>query len=165
LPAESNWAELRFSQLKSLKEPNTAMAVILDAGEWNDLHPSDKKTVGTRLALAAENLAYGETKIEYSGPIYRSNEIIGDTVFIHFEHTGSGLIARDGKPLKYFSIAGEDKEYVWANAKIEGDSVLVWNDEVKKPVSVRYAWADNPEGANLYNKEGLPASTFSTINE
>ncbi|PWT74143.1 MAG: sialate O-acetylesterase [Bacteroidetes bacterium] len=164
-PSESEWAELRASQLRSLEVANTAMVVTIDVGEWNDLHPTDKKTVGTRLALAARHVAYGENALEYSGPIYESSVIRGNRIYLHFTHTGSGLMAKEGKPLKYFSIAGDDKKYVWANAKIEGDTVIVWNDEVEKPVSVRYAWADNPEGANLYNKEGLPASTFTTTND
>ena len=89
-------------------------------------------------------------------------EIEGDSIFISFSETGSGLIAKDGGDLKYFTIAGTDEHFVWAKAKISGDKVIVWNNAIKNPVAVRYAWADNPEGANLYNKEGLPASPFRT---
>jgi sialate O-acetylesterase len=161
LPSESNWATLREGQLKTLSVPNTAMAVAIDLGEWNDLHPDNKKDVGIRLALAAEKIAYGEN-IVYSGPIYKSSETDGNKIIISFTNTGSGLISIDGEPLNQFAIAGADKKFVWANAKIEGDKVIVWNETITNPMYVRYAWADNPEGANLYNKEGLPASPFRT---
>jgi sialate O-acetylesterase len=160
-PSESNWALLREAQLKTLAVPNTAMVVIIDIGEWNDIHPLDKEDVGKRLALAAQKVAYGDKKVVYSGPIYQSMKIEGNTVSISFTNTGSGLIAKGGQ-LKYFAIAGPDKKFVWAKAKIEKNRIIVWNDHVPNPVSVRYAWADNPEGANLYNKEGLPASPFGT---
>jgi sialate O-acetylesterase len=163
LPSESQWAELRESQLKSLSVPNTAMAVAIDLGEWNDIHPDRKKDVGDRLALAAEKIAYGEN-IVYSGPIYQSSTIEGNKIIISFTHTGSGLVTNDGEPLSEFAIAGADKKYVWANAKIEGDKVVVWSDEVKDPKYVRYAWADDPVNPNLFNKEGLPASPFETGN-
>jgi sialate O-acetylesterase len=161
LPSESNWATLREGQLKTLSVPNTAMAVAIDLGEWNDLHPDNKKDVGIRLALAAEKVAYGENMV-YSGPIYKSSETDGNKIIISFTSTGSGLISIDGEPLNQFAIAGADKKFVWANAKIEGDKVIVWNESVSHPVYVRYAWADNPEDANLYNREGLPASPFRT---
>ena len=161
LPSESNWAMLRESQLKSLSVPNTAMAVAIDLGEWNDIHPDNKKDVGERLALAAEKIAYGETII-YSGPIYQSSKVEGNKIIISFTNTGSGLITNDGEELGEFAIAGIDKKFVWAKAKIEGDKVIVWNDSVSDPMYVRYAWADNPVNPNLYNKEGLPASPFRT---
>jgi sialate O-acetylesterase len=161
-PSESNWAQLRQSQLAALSVPNTAMSVAIDAGEWNDIHPLDKKDVGDRLALAAEHLAYGDKTVVYSGPVYQSSTIEGNKVTITFSNVGSGLMVKGGGDLYYFAVAGADKKYVWAKAKIEGDKVIVWNDAVANPVSVRYAWADNPEGANLYNKEGLPASPFQT---
>ncbi len=160
-PSESQWAEFRFAQLRCLSVPNSGMAIAIDLGEWNDLHPDRKKDVGDRLALAALHLAYGEN-IVYSGPLYQSSEIGGNRITISFSNTGNGLISMDGEELSQFAIAGADKKYVWAKAKIEGDKVLVWNDAIVEPKYVRYAWADNPEGANLYNKEGLPASPFRT---
>jgi sialate O-acetylesterase len=161
-PSESNWAELRESQLKVLSVPSTAMAVTIDAGEWNDIHPLDKKDVGDRLALAAEYLAYDDKTVVYSGPIYQSYKIEGNKIALTFNNTGSGLTVKGGGDLYYFAIAGADKKYVWAKAEIEGNKVIVWSDEIAQPLYVRYAWADNPEGANLYNMEGLPASPFET---
>jgi len=163
LPSESNWAELRFAQLKTLSVPNTAMAVTIDAGEWNDIHPLEKKVVGERLALAARKLAYGDDRIVYSGPIYKSLTKDGDKIIIEFDHTGSGLTVKGGGELNYFALAGTDKKFVWGNATIENNHVIVWSEEIPDPVYVRYAWADNPEGANLYNIEGLPASPFEAI--
>jgi sialate O-acetylesterase len=160
-PSESNWALMREAQLKALSLPNTGMAVAVDIGEWNDVHPLNKKDVGYRLALAARKVAYNND-IVYSGPIYRSMEIKGNKIILTFSNTGSGLEAKDGVELKQFSIAGTDRKFVWANARIEGNKVIVWSDKIQNPVAVRYAWADNPEGANLYNKEGLPASPFRT---
>jgi sialate O-acetylesterase len=163
-PGESGWAMLREAQLKTLALPNTGMAVISDIGEWNDIHPLNKKDVGKRLALAAQKIAYGENKVVYSGPIYQSMKIDGNKITLSFSNVGGGLITKGGSELKYFAIADADKKFVWAKAKIEGDKVVVWNDQVPNPVAVRYAWADDPEGANLYNKEGLPASSFRTDN-
>jgi len=160
-PSDSKWAELREAQLKTLSVPNTAMAVAIDIGEWNDIHPLDKKDVGERLALAAQKLAYSE-KIVYSGPLYSSAKTEANKIIISFSNTGSGLIAKGDGGLKYFSVAGADNKFVWANAKIEGNKVIVWADAIEHPVTVRYAWADNPQGANLYNREGLPASPFTT---
>ena len=160
-PSESQWAELREAQLQTLSVPNTAMVVTTDIGEWNELHPLNKKDVGERLALAARHVAYGEKKIVYAGPTYRSMKTNGNKIILTFEHTGSGLMVK-GNQLNYFSIAGKDKKFVWAKAVIKGNTVIVWNDGIADPVAVRYAWADNPEGANLYNKEGLPASSFRT---
>lgn len=160
IPSESQWAELREAQLRSLSVPNTGMAVGIDVGEWNDIHPDNKKDVGERLALIAEKLAYGED-IVYSGPLFQSATINGNKITISFTHIGSGLITNDGEELRAFAIAGADKKFVWAKAKIEGDKIVVWNDEIADPMYVRYAWADNPD-VNLYNKEGLPASPFRT---
>jgi len=162
LPSESQWAELREAQLKSLSVPNVGMAVTIDLGEWNDIHPDRKKEVGERLALAAEKIAYGEKDIVSSGPVYQSSTIEGNKVIISFTNTGSGLITNDGEELSQFAIAGADKKFVWAKAKIEGDKVVVWNEDIADPMYVRYAWADNPDNPNLYNKEGLPASPFRT---
>ncbi len=161
LPSESGWATLRQQQLQTLSVPNTAMAVAIDLGEWNDIHPDNKKDVGIRLALAARKLAYNEN-IVYSGPLFQSAQIDGSKIIVSFQHTGSGLITNDGEELSEFAIAGADKKFVWAKAKIEGDKIVVWSDEVKEPMYVRYAWADNPVNPNLYNKEQLPASPFTT---
>jgi sialate O-acetylesterase len=161
-PSESQWAVLRESQLKSLSVPNTAMAVAIDAGEWNDIHPLNKKDVGERLALAAKKLAYGENDIVWSGPLYRSARVDGNKIVITFDNVGSGLTTNDGEPPAQFAIAGADKKFVWAKAVIRDNTIEVWSDEISNPAFVRYAWADNPDGANLYNKEGLPASPFRT---
>lgn len=162
LPAESQWAVMRESQLKALSVPNTAMAVAIDLGEWNDIHPDNKKDVGVRLALPALKMVYGEKNIVYSGPLYKSSVIEGNKIIVSFDHAGSGLVAIDKEPLARFAIAGADKKFVWASTRIEGDKVVVWSDKIPNPLYVRYAWADNPDGANLYNKEGLPASPFRT---
>jgi len=164
-PSESKWAELREQQRKTLAVPNTGMAVTIDLGEWNDLHPSNKKDVGERLALLARKIAYGEENLVASGPLYKSAKIEGNKVIIEFSEVGSGLIAKGGGELKHFAIAGSDKKFTWAKAVIEDNKVIVWNESISNPAYVRYAWADNPEGANLYNKEGLPASPFTTEEE
>jgi len=161
-PSESNWAKLREAQLKTLSVPSTAMAVTIDIGEWNDIHPLNKEDIGKRLALAARKLAYGDKNVVHSGPIYKSMKIDGNKIILTFTNIGSGLIAKGGGELKHFAIASADKKFIWSKAKIKGDNVIVWNDDITNPVAVRYAWADNPEGANLYNKEGLPASPFRT---
>ncbi|GAA4381202.1 sialate O-acetylesterase [Hymenobacter koreensis] len=161
-PAESSWAELRDQQRRTLAAvPHTAMAVAIDAGEWNDIHPLDKVTVGQRLALAARREAYGETDVAASGPLYQGMKVNGNKVTLSFSNTGGGLTAKGGE-LRHFAIAGPDQQWVWAQARIEGDQVVVWNEQVTSPVAVRYAWADNPQGANLYNRAGLPASPFRT---
>ncbi len=162
VPAESGWAILREGQLKTLSVPNTGMAVAIDLGEWNDIHPDRKKEVGERLALAAEKVAYGEKDVVYSGPLYQSFKTEGNKIILSFNNVGSGLITIDDEELNRFEIAGADKKFVWATGKIDGDKVIVWNDNIPNPMFVRYAWADNPDGANLYNKEGLPASPFRT---
>ena len=159
-PADSAWAELREAQLMTLALPNTGMAVIIDIGEADDIHPKNKQDVGKRLALWALAKSYGK-ELVYSGPIYKSMEIEGEKIILHFDYVGGGLVAGPDEPLKGFAIAGADRKFVWADAKIDGDSVVVSSDEVSAPVAVRYAWADNPV-CNLYNKEGLPASPFRT---
>jgi sialate O-acetylesterase len=161
-PSESEWAQLREAQLKALRVSNTAMVVTIDLGEWNELHPGNKKPIGERLALAAEKIAYGDKDVVYSGPLYQSSRIEGNKIIINFSNTGGGLISIDGEDLNQFAIAGADKKFVWARAIIENDTVVVWSDDISNPVYVRYAWADNPQGANLYNKEQLPASPFRT---
>jgi len=162
-PGESDWALCRESQLKTLSVPNTAMAVAIDLGEWNDIHPLNKKDVGKRLALSAKALAYGED-IVYSGPLFQSFEVKGSKVMLTFNNTGSGLDGKGNKKLKSFAIAGSDRKFVWAEAKIKGRKVIVRSKDVAHPVAVRYAWANNPTDAKLYNKEGLPASPFRTDN-
>jgi len=168
-PSESDWAELREAQIMTLSLQNTGMAVIIDIGEANNIHPKNKQDVGKRLALWALAKTYGK-KFVYSGPLYKSMEVKGDKVILHFDHVGGGLVAGGGEPLKGFAIAGapvlsgESKnggKFVWADAKIDGDTVVVSNDKIAEPVAVRYAWADNPV-CNLYNREGLPASLFRT---
>jgi sialate O-acetylesterase len=161
-PSESNWALFREAQLKSLSLPNTGMAVAIDIGEWNDVHPLNKKDVGKRLALVAQKVAYGDEQVVYCGPIYQSMQIDGNRIILTFKNTGSGLMVKGTGALKQFAIAGKDGQFVWAKARIDNDKVIVWNDNILTPASVRYAWADNPAGANLYNQEGLPASPFRT---
>jgi len=162
LPTESGWAQFREAQLKSLAVPNTMMAVAIDMGEWNDIHPDRKKEVGERLAIAAMNVAYGERNVVPTGPIFSSAETDGNKLILSFNHVGSGLVSIDGDELSEFAIAGADKKFVWAKATIKGNKVIVWNDGITAPMYVRYAWADNPVNPNLYNKEGLPASPFRT---
>ncbi len=161
-PSESNWALLREAQAEALKLPATGMAVTIDIGEWNDIHPLNKKDVGTRLALAARKVAYGENNLVYSGPIYQTMTVKGRKIILTFDNTGSGLYVKGGGKLQQFAIAGADLKFVWAKARIKGDKVIVKGRKIKNPVAVRYAWADNPEGANLYNREGLPAAPFRT---
>lgn len=164
IPSESYLAVLRQGQLKTLSVPNTQMVVTIDVGEWNDIHPDRKKDVGDRLAIAAMNLAYGEKDVIPTGPIYQSSTLDGDKIIITFSNVGSGLITNDGEEPAEFAIAGADKKFVWANAKIDGAKIIVWSNEVHDPMYVRYAWADDPVNPNLYNKEGLPASPFETGN-
>lgn len=159
-PSEGVWAETREVQTEALQFPNTGMAITIGLGEWNDIHPSSKKEVGDRVALLAGHLAYGDKGTTYSGPLFKSMAVAGNKIMVSFDNVGRGLVAKNGEPLHYFAIAGKDKKYVWATAKIDHDKVIVWSDSVLAPVSVRYAWANNPEGANLYNKDGLPASPF-----
>jgi sialate O-acetylesterase len=161
LPSESEWATFREAQAKSLSVSNTAMAVAIDVGEWNDIHPDKKKPVGDRLALAAEKIAYNEN-IVYSGPTYQSSVIEDNKIIISFNNTGSGLTTNDGEAPAEFAIAGDDKKFVWATAVIDGDKIIVSSDDVPSPKYVRYAWADDPVNPNLINKENLPAAPFRT---
>ena len=158
-PEDSSWAELRESQARALGLPNTAMAVAIDIGEAGDIHPKNKQEVGRRLSLAARAVAYGE-ELVHSGPLYEGMKLEGKQIRIRLRHTGRGLEARGGK-LEGFAIAGKDRRFVWADARIEGNTVVVSSNQIIGPVAVRYAWADNP-ACNLYNKEGLPASPFRT---
>lgn len=157
-----DWAFLRESQLKALSIPGTGMAVSIDIGEWNDIHPVNKRDLGYRLALAAQKVGYGEEQIVYSGPVYSSMTIEGNKILLKFSNVGSGLIAKKGGTLKCFEVCGIDDKFYPAEAEIVHDTVVVWSHDVSAPVAVRYAWANNPEGANLYNREGLPASPFRT---
>jgi sialate O-acetylesterase len=156
---ESDWAEIREAQAMTLKMPKTGMAVAIDVGDINDIHPRNKQPVGSRLALAARAVAYGE-KIVYSGPSYKAVNITGNKAILSFDHTGTGLESKGGE-LKGFIIAGADKVWHEAKAEIKGNQVEITSDSVAKPVAVRYGWAKYPE-CNLYNKEGLPASPFRT---
>jgi len=158
-PGESDWAELREAQLMALRLPDTGLAVTIDLGEADNVHPHRKAEVAQRLALWALGTTYGES-IVYSGPLYDSMKLEGSRIRIRFKHAGSGLEARGGE-LRGFAIAGADKRFHWANADIDGDTVVVSSPEVAAPVAVRYAWAGSPD-CNLYNKEGLPASPFRT---
>ncbi|PJJ66535.1 sialate O-acetylesterase [Chryseobacterium geocarposphaerae] len=158
-PIESNWAELRDQQRKvSLQVPNAGLAVIIDVGEWNDIHPLDKKTVGDRLALQAMKLAYGKN-IVADGPVYQSMKVDGNKIVLTFK-PGTDDFAPVAE-LKGFAIKNSEGKWAWAKAKIEGKTIVVWNDSVTNPVAVRYDWADNPDG-DLKNKTGLPASPFTT---
>jgi hypothetical protein len=157
--AASGWALIREALLKSRSLPNTGTAIVIDAGSATTSHPRDKQTVGKRLALWARANVYGE-KISSSGPLPAGHEFKNDTIILKFTHTDGGLKSKDAE-LKGFAIAGEDRKWVWATARIEGDQVIVSSPEVKAPIAVRYAWADNPP-APLINGAGLPASPFRT---
>ena len=162
-PVESDWAELREAQLKTLSLPNTGMAVTIDVGNPYDVHPTDKQTVAKRLAAEARKIVYGDTSLQTS-PLYQSSWIKGDTVHIKVSNAHNGLTTR-GAVMKSFAIAGNDKHFIWANAIIHNDEILVWSKEVHAPVAVRYSWAGSPvesNGANVYNKEGFPLSPFRT---
>lgn len=159
-PADDYWAELREAQTMALTLPNTGMAVTIDIGEPDNIHPKNKREVGRRFALAAGKVAYGEN-IEFSGPMYKSMAIGKSVIRLMFDHVGGGLIAKGGERLKGFAVAGADRKFVWAEARIEGNQVIVWSEKVTEPVAVRYAWASYPD-CNLYNAEGLPASPFRT---
>jgi sialate O-acetylesterase len=163
-PSESKLAELQDAQSNTLKLPNTGMAVINDIGEWNDVHPMNKLEAAHRLYLAALKTAYNENDIVYSGPTLFKTQIIDNKIELTFNNIGSGLVAKGTGKLSHFAIADEQKKYVWADAYIVGNKIIVSSKQIEHPKYVRYAWADNPVGANLYNKEGLPASCFNTEN-
>ncbi len=161
-PTDTNWADLREAQLlTATHDPASGLAVTIDIGDKDNIHPKDKIDVGKRLALIALAKTYGH-KIEYMGPLYASSAVEGSAIRIKFNHLGGGLVAKGGEPLKQFAIAGADQKFVWADAHIDGDTVVVSSPQVPQPVAVRYAWGDNPEGCNLYNAAGLPASPFRT---
>jgi len=170
------WAKIREAQVKSLTITNTGMAVTIDTvplAEAENIHPRNKYDVGHRLALWALERDYGQKQPEVSGPLFKALAIEGSRARVTFNHTGSGLMvgSKTGRApaienkhgsLKQFAIAGADKKWVWADARIEKNTVVVSSPEVKAPVAVRYAFQINPDGANLYNREGLPASPFRT---
>ncbi|HSC67048.1 MAG TPA: sialate O-acetylesterase [Cellvibrio sp.] len=158
-PTESKWAQVREAQRQALAIKNTAMAVAIDVGEWNDIHPLNKQAVGERLALGAMKLAYGKKSLLASGPSLQKVKAKGNTLELVFADVGAGLDIRGGE-LKHIAVAGADKKFVWAKAEVKKDKLVVSADSVAEPKWVRYAWADNPEGANLYNSAGLPASPF-----
>ena len=181
-PGEAQWAELREAQSMALKLPHTGQAVLIDLGEADDIHPHNKQDVGERLAILALAQDYGQ-KIAYSGPVDQSIKIESGKARLSFAHVEGGLVARPvpelfvrsllrfetaptvrnspQSELEGFAICGEDRKWVWADAKIEGESVVVWSKQVPAPVAVRYGWASNPT-CNLYNKAGCPASPFRT---
>lgn len=162
-PVESGWAQVREAQLQTaLEVPKTALTVTYDLGEWNDIHPLNKKDLAYRLFLQARRLVYGEQLVS-EGPLYKNMKIDGNKIVLFFHPSAGGLKSREHR-LKHFAIAGEDKVYVWADAVIQGNTVIVSSTEVPNPVAVRYAWSDNPEEANLQNKAGLLASPFRTDN-
>ncbi|HYF48378.1 MAG TPA: sialate O-acetylesterase [Planctomycetota bacterium] len=157
-PTEGRDCVIRETQLQSLSIPNTALVVAIDLGIEKDVHYPNKKPVGVRLARAARALAYGE-KIEYSGPLFKDAKIEGGKAVVSFTHVGGGLAAKDGAALKGFTLCGADKKFVRAEAKIEGQTVVVSSPNVPAPAAVRYGWERNPD-CNLINKEELPASPF-----
>ncbi len=159
-PADATWAELREAQmLTAINTPKTGIGMAIDIGDAKDIHPKNKQDVGLRIALQALKIAYNKD-IPFSGPVYDSMTVDGANAKVKFKYVFGGLEAKDGE-LKGFAIAGEDKKYYWATAKIDGDTVVLSSDKVATPVAVRYAWADNPE-CNLYNKANLPAVPFRT---
>ena len=154
------WPALRAAQSAALALPRTAEALALDVGDANNIHPTDKQSVGRRLALAARAMVYGEDDLVSSGPRYRSHAVREGQVKIAFDHVGEGLATRDGARLGGFAVAGTDGAWHWADARIEADRVVVWSDVVQTPTLVRYAWANNPTAATLVNAAGLPAAPF-----
>ncbi|MFZ4620333.1 MAG: sialate O-acetylesterase, partial [Bacteroidota bacterium] len=158
-PSKSGWAELREAQWMTLNVPNTGMAVTIDVGDPKDLHPTNKRPVGERLARIALARTYGKN-VAFTGPMYSCMNIVKNTAVIEFT-IGAETMTAKGGTLNGFTIAGEDKKFVPAEAVIKGNTVIITNNSVKKPVAVRYGWADNPN-CTLYNNAGLPASPFRT---
>jgi sialate O-acetylesterase len=165
-PVEVGWAELRESQWRTVRKvPNTGLAMTIDIGDPGNIHPRNKQEVGRRLSLIARRMTYGEPDLVDSGPEFHEMNIElpkGDRIRLYFKHLGGGLTIKPGdEKLQGFCVAGPDKNFVWADAVIEGDTVVVSSPECLDPKYVRYGWAWNPLG-NLYNKAGLPAITFRT---
>jgi sialate O-acetylesterase len=154
-------AYLREAQLMTLSEPNTGMAVTMDIGDPTNIHPKNKKPVGERLALLALARDYGRPNLVDSGPRYQGFQVDGDKIRLEFNHVGSGLTTKDGRPLTHFTIAGADQKFVPAEAVIDGGTIVVSSAKVSQPVAVRYGWG-NADMPNLANKEGLPSSSFRT---
>lgn len=172
-PEGGGWGPVREGQKRALRVPNTGMAVIIDIGAPHDIHPRNKQDVGRRLSLWALAKNYGKD-IVYSGPLYKGMKVEGSKVRVSFDHVGSGLMVgrKDGHaptvevhgaPLSHFSLQDEDGKWHWASAKIDGETVVVWSDDVAKPTNVRLGYESNPACFNLYNKEGLPASPFTSV--
>ncbi len=160
-PTESAWADIRAAQTQVLNTvENTAMALAIDVGERHNIHPLDKKTVGERLALGARHLVYGDKALNFTSPLFGTATVTDNRVKINFRHINNGLMVK-GEKLLGFAIAGSDKKFAWANAKLTNNQVTVWLNSIKAPKYVRYAWGNNPENANLYNDQGLPATPFS----
>ncbi|MEM1116603.1 MAG: sialate O-acetylesterase [Bacteroidota bacterium] len=155
------WPALRAAQSAALSLPRTAEALALDVGDANDIHPRDKKTVGTRLAMAARSMVYREAGVPASGPRYASHTLEDGRVLVAFAHPDGGLATRDGQPLGGFALAGRDGVWHWADARLRDRRVEVWSDAVPNPAALRYAWHDNPTSATLVNAAGLPAAPFS----
>ena len=163
-PVPSNLAMLREAQyLVSQTTPYCGLAVAIDVGDAYDIHPPNKKDVGQRLALVARRIAYGDKSTETVGPVYKGMQVNGNKIILAFNNVAKGLTAKGGD-LKQFAIAGKDKVFHWAKAKIENNGIVVWSEQVPDPLAVRYAWADNPEGCNLFNTANLPAYPFRTDN-
>ena len=164
-PADEAWSHLREAQRRTfLNTKNTGLIVTIDIGEANDIHPKNKLDVGKRMASWALADVYGR-KITKSGPMFKSAKIEGSKIILTFDEIGAGLKIRDGDKLDEFAIAGADKKFYWANAKIVGKNrVEVWSSSVTQPISVRYAFNNNPKHPNLTNESGLPASPFRTDN-
>lgn len=154
-------ALLREAQFQSLEVPNTAMAVTMDIGNTDNIHPKQKQPVGERLALIALAKDYGRKDLVYSGPLYSGHKVQSGKIRLSFQHTGGGLASRDQSALSHFTIAGRDRTFVAADAVIDGDSIVVSSDQVRQPIAVRFAWG-NADSPNLMNREGLPASSFRT---
>jgi sialate O-acetylesterase len=147
----------------TLTQPRTGMAVAIDLGNPNDIHPLNKQDVGHRLALEARRVAYGDKEVVSSGPTYKSMSVDGNRIRLQFDNVGNGLVLKDssGPYLKGFAITGADRKFVWAQGKLEDNTLVLYNDQITTPVAVRYAWGNSPF-VNLYNKENLPASPFRT---
>ncbi|MDU5262148.1 MAG: sialate O-acetylesterase, partial [Clostridium celatum] len=159
-PLLDNWAKVREAQRRILRIKNTGMAVAIDIGEYNDLHPLNKKEVGRRLALLAQDKFYNEQIIS-SAPMYTKKDIEDNKIILHFSDSESGLVSIKGD-LNNFEISDEYGRFYKANAKIRGNLIEVWSNKVNNPNNVRYAWKNSPNNINLYNREGLPISPFTT---
>lgn len=161
-PDDSGYAQLRDVQASMRTYPNTGVAVTIDIGDHSDIHPHNKKDVAFRLEKEAERLCYGSTGIT-AGPYFKSMAVVGDKIRVSFTNVGRGLVVRGGSIGPHnFAIAGADGNYVWAEAKLDGETIVVWSPEVPKPANVRYAWSMFPPNPNLYNAEGFPMSPFRT---